>query len=253
MSEKGAYTGFFPEIDFLSFYACLKSTNSQAAAPLAAVNGGKNFIKEGQPSEGKSVTGGQYIAGELPREGENKIDIFGTAIFKADKMVGELNGDETRFFLITRGKYREGRFTMQDPEVPDKVVVFDVTPAKAPKTEITFEGEDPVINVTVYLDGDIYSVQSMVDYENPEKMPELEEAFKKIVKEGIDKTIGKCRELGVDIFGFGRDAVKNFLTIEQFESYEWNRHFSNAKITTEVVFNIRRTGTMLKSNPIRGE
>jgi spore germination protein KC len=252
ISEKGTYTGFFPDIDFRSFYGCIKSTYSQPAAPLAAVNGGKNFIKEGQPGGGESVTGGQYVAGELPREGDNKIDIFGTAVFKGEKMVGELTGDETRFFQMLGGQFEQGRFTMQDPEAPDKVVVFDVSRAQEPETEIKFEGEDPVINVKVYLDGDIYSIQSMVNYENLDKQPELEEAFKNILKDGMEKIIGKCRELGVDIFGFGKTAARSFLTIEQLESYNWNSHFSKAKVTVEVVFNIRRTGTLLKSNEVKG-
>jgi spore germination protein KC len=252
ISEKGSYTGFFPDIDFRSFYGCIKSTYNQPAAPLTAVNGGKNFIEESQPGGGGSVTGGHYVAGELPREGDNKIDIFGTAVFKGEKMVGELTGDETRFFQMLNGKFEEGKFTMQDPGVADKVVVFNVSRAKAPKTEIRFRGEDPVINVKVYLDGDIYSIQSMVNYENADKQPELEEAFKKILLEGMEKTIGKCLELGVDIFGFGKIAARNFLTIDQWESYNWNSHFPQAEITVEVDFNIRRTGTMLKSNEVKG-
>ncbi len=60
----------------------------------------------------------------------------------------------------------------------------------------------------------------------------------------------KCINLKTDIFGFGHVAARQFLTIEEWEEYNWIKQFQNAEISTEVNFTIRRTGTQLKSSPI---
>jgi spore germination protein KC len=75
----------------------------------------------------------------------------------------------------------------------------------------------------------------------------LEQAFRQIVKDGIEKLINKCKDLNTDALLFGDYAVKNFLTINDWESYDWNNRFKEADITVNVEFAIRRTGTQAKN------
>ena len=79
----------------------------------------------------------------------------------------------------------------------------------------------------------------------------LEEEFKKIVEEGIAEVLNKCQALDADVFYFGGYAARNFLTIEEFESYDWLSHFKDAEFSVEVEFIIRRTGTLIRSYPIK--
>jgi spore germination protein KC len=71
------------------------------------------------------------------------------------------------------------------------------------------------------------------------------------IKGIIDKTIDKCKELNVDVFGSGEKAVKHFLTIQEWEEYNWLSRFKDAEVNTKVEFTIRRTGTILKTSPIK--
>ena len=54
-------------------------------------------------SEGE-VLEGDYTATDMPIVYENKVRQMGTAVFKADKMVGELTGRETFYYLMVSGK-----------------------------------------------------------------------------------------------------------------------------------------------------
>ena len=243
--------GFFPHTTLENFYEGLKSPYGQAIAAMASVNDSKSFAEDGEPLGTKFKTGGGYFAGQLPRTGQNKIEVWGTALFNGDKMVGELNGDETRFLLMTRGEFKQGSFTMQDTKEPELIITLDVRASKKPDIEVDCKGAKPVIRLKVQLDADLLAIQSMINYEQPELQLLLEETFKKSVEEGITELIKKCQDLNTDVFHFGDYAAKNFLTINAFESYDWNRHFKEAEVIVDVNFAIRRTGTQIKSYPIK--
>lgn len=240
-------TGFFPHVTLEQFYAGLKSSYQQSFATVAAVNEFDAYKKEGEPWGTEFNTGGDYIAGELPRAGENKIELFGTALFDGDTMVGELSGDETRYMLMARGEFERGFFTMQDPQKPELIIPLDVKGPTEPELRITFDGAKPVIYLKIYLNADILAIQSRISYEKPELKVLLENQFQQIVRDGIEKTIKKCQSLNADVFLFGDNARKSFLTINDLENYNWNSHFKDAEITVEVEFAIRRTGTQIDS------
>lgn len=243
--------GYFPSISLQKFYEAVKSPYGQAFTASAAVNDFISFEEAGEPWGSEFKTGGKYYAGQIPRFGKNKIDIFGTAIFDADKMVGKLNGDETRFMLMIQGEFEQGVFTMQDPKKRELIIPLLVETPEKPSIKVKTNGRTPVIEIKVTLDGEIMAVQSMIGYEEPELKTILEEEFKKIVEEGIAEVLNKCQALDADVFYFGGYAARNFLTIEEFESYDWLSHFKDAEFSVEVEFIIRRTGTLIRSYPIK--
>ena len=244
-------SGFFPHIPFEDFYESIKSHSRSAILPLTAKNDFKNFEKSGKPWGTEFKTGGSYIAGEIPRTGQSKIDVFGTAVFDGHQMVGTLNGDETRFLLMARGEFKRGLFTIPDPKKPELALPLDVRIGKRPAIKVSLRDSKPVINLKVQLDGDILAVQSMIDYEQPSQKKLLEQEFQKVAQSGIEDVIRKCQRLNADVFNFGDYAARSFLTIGDFEKYNWNSRFKDAQVKVDVSFIIRRTGTQIKSSPLR--
>ena len=243
-------TGFFIDTNYQSFLGNMKTTYRMPVAQIAALNDFSNYRTRGNPpKEFKSE--GDYYAGELPRSGGNKFEFFGTALFDGDKMVSELNGDESRALLMIRGEFYSGSIAMPDPRDKELRITVDTTTKKKPYIKVEFREGKPVINVKIFLEADIQNLQSPTEYESAELKPVLEDAYKVYIKGIIDKTIDKCKELNVDVFGFGEKAVEHFLTIQEWEEYNWLSHFKDAEINTEVEFTIRRTGTLLKTNPTR--
>ncbi len=249
LSKDSEEISYFPEATLESFYEAMKESCRQPSLPLAAVNDMKDFVKDGAPYAGGLMSAGRYLAGELPRQGKNKLELFGTAVFVGDKMVETLTGDETRFFLMASGAFEHSYFAVPDPTIPGYIVVIDVTRERLPEVAVSFDGVNPKITLTVHLDGDLLSVQSRAQYEQSPLRDMLEARFKAIVLEGIQGVFDKVRPYGADIFGFGRYGNKNFKTIQQKEAYGWTRHFQDATLTTNVCFTIRRTGTQVKSSP----
>ena len=243
-------TGFFPHVTLDDFYEALLSTYRQPILAMGAVNRFENFDEKGPKWNNEYNPGGQYFAGQTPRYGENNIEYWGTALFDKDKMVGELNGSETRALMMIRGEFVRGFFTIQDPKEPELIIALDIRQDKRPRVKISFDGDIPVVDLTLYLKGDILSVQSRLHYEKDPLLSLLEEKFKDDVKEHVNQLINKCKSLGIDVFKFGNVVTRQFLTIDALEEYNWNEHFKDVRFTTNVEFLIKRTGTQRKSYPI---
>ncbi|MGI6776517.1 MAG: Ger(x)C family spore germination protein [Acetivibrionales bacterium] len=253
LMEQSNKTGFFPHITLHDFYNSMKSTYHQPITIMACLNRYEQFEQDGDKWEREFKTGGEYYSGNIPRKGGPRIEFFGSAVFDGDKMVGKLNGDETRFLLMASDKFKTGRFTIPDPGNPELIVPFRVRKTDSPEVKVKFEGEKPVVELKLKLEGDILAVQSRINYEDEGLKPQLEEAFKQHVKEGLDLLIKKCLKWGTDVLHFGDHAVKNvgrFSTIQEWEEYNWNGHFKDSEVFVEVEFEIRRAGSMLKSEPV---
>lgn len=243
--------GFFDDNDLGSFIDDIKSHKIQPVSVLAAINDFSNYKKEGQPTD-EIKSAGDYYAGELPRSDGNKTEYLGTAIFNGGKMVGEFNGDETRALLMIKGEYETGSYVIHDPYNSKLLDTIIVNQQKKPDTKIDFKKEGkPDIEVKIFLEGEIQALQSTVNYESMEYKPILENKVETFLKEQIDKSISKALALNSDVFGFGEKASMKFLTIQDWEEYKWLEKFKDSSIKTEVQFVIRRTGTLIKTNPTK--
>jgi len=249
---ESANTGYFPYVTLNDFYDGIKSTYRQPIAILGGINNSNSYQEDGEKASAFQSPEGQYYAGEMPRKGGGKVELYGTAVFDGDKMVGELTGDETRLLLMLRGDFQRGFFTIKDPKMPQDVVPLDVRTSRKTKIHVDIKNGKPYINAEITLEGDILAIQSMINYEDLSLKPLLEKAFEQQVKSEMDALIDKCKKEKSDVFRFGTVACSKFLTIQDWEQYNWNKQFENAEVTVNVTFNIRRTGILMKSSPVIG-
>jgi hypothetical protein len=166
-------------------------------------------------------------------------------------MVGSLNPDETKSFLMVTGDFQRGFITLEDEFKKDHAVIIETRLGRKPKIKTSFLDGVPVITIELFIEGDLSSVQSRINYEEPKLLKGLEKRFADHIKNEILKTIKKTQsEMKSDIFGFGHYIAIHFRTIQDFEKYNWEHHYEEAKIHLQVDANIRRTGLQIKSTPI---
>lgn len=256
------YSGYFPERSFQDFYSGVISPYKQSYA----VYSGLNEFKKLQPLDKSgslpldsdeifsSMLKTQYNRppGEMPRKGNRKIEFIGVAIFNGSKMVGTLNAYETRYLLMVTGKFQRGFFTLEDEQSKNEVIVVDLRLGRRPKISAHFEDGIPIIDVKLNIEADIGSIQSRIGYEKLSKLDELNQSIGSIVQRGVSDVIRKTQqEYNTDIFGFGKKVARNFFSVTEFEEYNWLKHYKDAKINVEVEANVRRTGIMSNSAPVR--
>ncbi|HHW90778.1 MAG TPA: Ger(x)C family spore germination protein, partial [Clostridiales bacterium] len=242
--------GYIPHVTLSDFYSGLKSTYRQPIATLGSINDMEKFIEIANEQKTEVNEKKEYIAGELPRKGGGKVEFYGTAVFDGDKMIGELTGEETRMLNLITGQFRRGNFSIEDPHHPKNFIPIDIRMERKPKIKTEIKGGKVFVSVNIILEGDVLAIQSRMNYEEEPLRTVLEDAVIKIFEGGINSLIDKCKEWGVDIFGFGRKVSSHFRTIQEWEDFNWINKFKESEVNVKINFNIRRTGTLLKSSPV---
>ncbi len=244
-------TGLIDDKTYMEMLMDLKSAKGQASCILAALNKFDTFLPEG--SEAEKVSVAELEPGRLARKGGNPAELIGAAVFRGDKLVGELNLGEARSLLMTEGRYLHGAFTIPDPLDDGTFVTIEAYKQKDPQIKVTVTGDRPVIGVKVFYEGVTQNQQNDIDYQAEAFKPVLEKSYEDFMVKCISETIQKCQELGSDIFGFGEIASMQFWTIQEWVQYGWPEKFKNAQVNVEASMIIRRTGVIVENNPIKGE
>ena len=247
------YTGFITNTQFFTFYNNTEALDIQPVATLVSENRfksdndfdrtGSTYAEKGrnQPFEG------DYKAGDIPKSGDVKGEAMGMAVFKGDRMVGELDGENSTYWLMVIGRYNYSFFTFPDPKVGDRFVVINLKQSRNPIRKVDLSGGKPVISLTVILEGDIASIQSSENYESDTKT--LETAVAEFLKNGVLRFLNQTKEFGSDICGFGREAKMKFLTWKEWIGYKWLDRYRDATFNVNVDFKIRRPGLIIRSIP----
>jgi len=246
--------GYFPRA-ILHDFAPARAGYQQ---PVAIYGGINKFNKldekneeatEYKENEGKPLVNHGHKPGNLPRKGETSRELVGTAVFKGDKMVGSLDEYETIHYLLAVNKLKAVTYSIIDSKYEKSAITFKIR-SNGVKVRIDLsDREKPKINVNINIEADIESIQSEFNYENLKHIEELNKLLGQELLKGINKVLEKVQtEFQADIFGFGKWAAGKFLTIKEWEEYNWNEKFPNADIQTKVVVNIRRTGSLIQSS-----
>lgn len=244
-------TSYFLSLTLQEFYTRLKA---DSGAPLAVGYGLNPLSGEGQAhgtqAGGKTKT---YLPGNLPRQGGNATEFMGTAVFKADKMVGFLDTGETRALSILLNRFSFGFLSVPDPLAPGHQVTMSIRNGRRPEFTIDISGENPVIHVDVLIEGEITGLPSGIEYEAREYIPLLEAQISDTLHRQIVDMLIRTQAWGTDVVDFGYYIRPKFMTMEELRRYNWDSRFGGAEFTVKVRTELRRTGLMRKTQPIRRE
>lgn len=246
MERLSRVTDLSPTTSIHEFYTINKSLHSSPVANLVGIN-----VGEKKTAQKKSSFQVPYVAGEVPQGGGTApAEFVGAAVFSQDKLVGELNGSETRIALLMWGDFVISTFTIDDPKSPGNAIALRLRQAKKPDIKITSDKERLHIHETIYMEGEFLSIQSGENYEETKTKKIVEKAFNQrmefLTKELINKT--KEQNWG-DIFHFDYTYRKQLSTWEEWKDLNWKDLYDASEITVEYKTNIRRPGLMRKSEP----
>lgn len=194
---------------------------------------------------------GEYTAGQVPRSGnENPIDFAGTAMFHGAKMVGVLNNTETRMLAIVLNKFTHSPLVVTDPLSPDQKIALNIRPAKKTKVAVSVSGEQQFIRVQAFLEADLISIHSGINYEAAEYKKLVENQVSNVIKEQLLDMIKHTQEVNSDVCGFGLFLRPLCDTFDQVQQVDFTYLFPNAKVEVEVQTKLRRSGLLWKTTRI---
>jgi spore germination protein KC len=248
LASNYSFTGLNPPEKLQDFYNELKT---EGINPLCMLIAKSDEKLPPHTTLGEYQSEGSYHAGEMTKKGGVALEAMGAAAFRKGQMVGLLNGDETAYYSMIRGRFHEGIFSIPDPLKPDTVLPMDVFQARKPKTRIRFEEGQVFIHVQLALEGNLLANPSLINYGFPKHRYVLEKAFAEKIKKDAQALVAKTQEeFKSDIFGFGLKAKRLVLTENQWRKLNWPDLYQNAEVKIDVTYQLRRTGTLLRVMPV---
>ncbi len=250
-----SYTGLIARTQLYNFYSQLKSYDKQAVAILAGVGRFKSaeemeIVNSTFREKGREIPHeGDFKAGDVPEVSDSKGEVMGLAMFDGDKMVGELDGEETSAYFMVTGEYKYAYWTIEDPQAQDHHVLLNISQSRKPQHHVEMVSGQPVIDTKVILEADILSIQSGINYEKPENLNVLEQEAESHITRNIISFLNHTRELNVDTCGFGSELRPSFLTWKEWQDLNWKSKYKDATFNVDVDLKIRRPGLIIRTSP----
>lgn len=239
MVKRWEQTGLMPEATLNRY---LQSAEGDSGLFLS-IYATSNFF------EPKQKVNADYIAGEVEKEGGNPTQMIGSAIFHKGKMVGVLDGEETRVALILRpySKVDTMLSSFRDPLDPSQQITVRMLKTQTPKVKLNKDEKE--LNITVPLTVQVLHIPSGKNYvENKDYQKKLVDSIEKELEVSSKKLIAKTQKAyKAEPFLWSVIARQQFWTWSEYKSFDWSKFYTEANVNVTYDVTIDRFGKHLNS------
>lgn len=181
--------------------------------------------------------------------GKKVPHIAGTAIIKNNKLIGFLNGEETKELLMVRNEVKGG-VIVEEIQEKNVVIPFTLEIFKS-KTKVT-----PIINdKKIEMNLDIKTTVAIDELEGSKNLftetglEKIQKSTEAAIKNRIEDLIKKINnDYSADIFKFGSALWENKPRVWKSVRKNWQENLKNLKVNVKVTIAIKNSGHL--SNPI---
>ncbi len=222
--------GYVPNSRLSDIYYTCASFYGDALCMLAATDSGGGSGANGSDASGEAPSGsggaseavasgndhfGDVPPSGIPVEGPGKNHYLGSAVIKGFRMIGQLNGAQTRWVQVVDGSLTSFYMIIEGDPVRLKVHGH-------PKIQIDSSGDVPKI-----------SIELRIQPVPLRKMPADSKVIEHILSE-INGMLKAICALGADPVGFGEIAAMQFLTVDDFRHYAWTERLKQAEFDVKI-------------------
>ena len=230
-TNSSKYTGFKPDATIGDFFNAIICKTCEPVAIL----GGLSTEKPQNQTSNHIQENYNVKSNQTPIEGENGSENIGIAAFKDDKLVGELCALETTTYLAIKNEVDRFLVSIPDPDDVTSYIDIYLYPKGPTSIDIDTSSSSPFVKVKAGFTGKIYSMSSNSQYLDSEILNNLSETCNKYLESVFSDYLYKTsKDFKSDINGFGKYALANFFTTQDFNDYNWLNNYQNAFFEVEI-------------------
>lgn len=241
------------------------SNQSNTSGSRSSQSSGNSETQSSSESQVEENSGSNASSNILNVTGKRGTQNVGVAVFKEDKLIGQLSEIETICHLLILNELKSCVISIENPNfdsnsdinantnsslitspdgdinlAPNKDIMdLALSPRTKPKISIDTNGSFPTINISLFLNADILTVDKSSNYIKSANLEEISYVAEKYVKDNMNSYLNKVSKvLKSDVDGFARFAVRNFLTESDWNSYDWHSKYENAKFVVNTDINV---------------
>ena len=205
--------------------------------------------KENMPDIDTITNPEDLTAGTSTVEGKRGSENIGIAVFKDDKLCGELTAIETICHLLINNDIDSCIISVDNPykensDNTEEKIELSLTPIKKAKVSIKLEDNVPHISVKIDVRASILTLVNNINYEESDVLEKFSNVTEDYMKKEFNNYFDKIsKEYGTDIDCFSTKALSYFPTINDWDNYNWSEKFKDAKFDVDI--NIDSISSML--------
>lgn len=220
------YTGYVYNATLGDFFSQLVSSTGE---PFAILGG----VELPEDSENTNITDNSNVGSikstNTSFSKTSGSENIGVAVFKEDKLVGELDADETLCLSIIQEQVYSFFIHIPNPEDIGKSIDLVIYPLGKKKVDVKIVNGSPYIILKEQFTAKILSLSQEKEYLTQGQLDSLSEIANKYLEDLMSAYLYKTSLIfGSDINDFGKYALSNFLTTKDFEEYDWKNNYKNA-------------------------
>ena len=200
----------------------------------------ENTSKEGSQSQeentSKSNSTLESIApGENIVEGDRGTENIGLAVFNKDKYIGNLSAIETLCYTLIEEEVDNFSVCIDHPTNPDKKIDVSVSSLEPNNVKVDISKDNPIITIKLNLTAKALTGQNSLDFSDKDTLNSVNSALKEFLTSKMKDFLYKTsKEYGCDINGFYRLVKQKFLTIPEYDNYNWEEMYKKADFNVEI-------------------
>ena len=235
IASSSKFTGYTSNATLGNFINSLECSTCNPVAILGGLNSEKvkNTSDLNHNEEDSTESNESTISGK--RGSEN----IGLAVFKNDKLVGELNAIECLSYLNMNNEVEGFFITIPDPENNDEYLDLYLSPTKPVSVTLDIINDAPFIKVDANYTARIYSMKPDAKYLKNEVLKNISNSCNSFLESTFSNYLYKTsKDFKSDINGFGKYALTKFWTTNEFDKYNWNDNYENCFFDVQVNTNV---------------
>ncbi len=183
----------------------------------------------------------------LLRYNKENIEVAGSALFSGDKLVGEIDPDQTMLLIALLGKKFLGEYvfrgkTLYGASEEHKIGATMLLEHSKRKIEIDTRNNTPAISIKLELKSILEEYAGTESLSETEYEKKLEEDISNSIKTDILKLLEYLKAIGSDPIGFG-EIVRSKHNIF-WKSVKWKEVYKNAIFNVDVKMTFESYGTI---------
>ncbi|MCY0877014.1 MAG: Ger(x)C family spore germination protein [Firmicutes bacterium] len=242
-------TGYAPSVQMHEFLGNLETPNEDPVLPILSYNkqvGSESQKSAGSPKHLKTDNVAGASPGTINRAGGNPVECVGTAVFRGDRMVGRLDGEETRYLQLLNGHSQRMVVILAAPLGPPGYLSLGVRYAEPAHIKVSVHQNPPTILISQSFETELLGDETAQSYVDNASKSTLEHALADYIAKREALVIHKVFvEMGADPFHFFAYARGQFPTYAAMSAYDWRKHLPDVKVTIKTEATLRRMGTQL--------
>lgn len=161
--------------------------------------------------------------------GDRGTENIGLAVFKDDIYLGNLGSLDTLCHCLLKNEVDNFLVIIDNPINTEKKINISLNTISNSKISISFENETPIINININLEGKIVTGLDDIDLSSTYNLEQININLCNYITTLFENYLNKTStEYQVDIDGFYKVAKKKFLTMNDFENYNWKEKYTKS-------------------------